>query len=91
MKDRAFMLGWLTPVLALLALVVASLAARGAQAVEITWKLSDQEQQQLVSLLDMAAKAGGVRAAPGVTYFVQKLQAAQTKIEPVKPVVPEKK
>jgi hypothetical protein len=55
------------------------------------WKLSDQEQQRLIGLLDMAAKAGGVRAAPGVTYFVQKLQAAQTKIEPVKPAAPEKK
>jgi hypothetical protein len=79
MNDRAFIWGWLTPVLALLAIIVASLSARAA---EVTIKLSDQEQQQLIGLLDMAAKAGGLRAAPGVTYFAQKLQAAQTPAKP---------
>jgi hypothetical protein len=83
-------IGWIMALVCLFALAIV-LSAKGARAVEITWKLSDQEQQQLIGLLDMAAKAGGVRAAPGVTYFVQKLQSAQTKIEPVKPVEPQKK
>jgi hypothetical protein len=71
--DREMKAGWTIAIMGLLLALMAAITAKGA---EVTLKLSDQEQQQLIGLLDMAAKAGGLRAAPGVTYFVQKLQTA---------------
>lgn len=66
--------------------------ATPAAAKDIDWKLTDIEQQQLLALLDLAAKQGGVNAANAVAYFANKLrnagQPSATQIAPAKPETP---
>lgn len=54
------------------------LLGRHAHAADVTLKLNDQQQQALLALLDLAAKSGGARAAPAVSYFMQQLSAPET-------------
>jgi hypothetical protein len=55
---------------------IALLVSAPAAAKDIDWKLTDVEQQQLMALLDLAAKQGGVQAANAVAYFANKLRNA---------------
>jgi hypothetical protein len=48
---------------------------------EISLDLSEQEQRELVNLLDIAVKAGGLGVAQNAVYFLNKLKAAP-KAEP---------
>ena len=60
-----------------------------ASAKELEWKLTDIEQQQLLALLDLAAKQGGVQASNAVAYFANKLRQPPptgTQTAPTKPM-----
>jgi hypothetical protein len=50
------------------------LLANHAQAKEVTVTFNDSEVQALLTLLDLAAKGGGIRAAAPVAHFAKKLQ-----------------
>lgn len=56
--------------------------ARHAYAADVTIKLNDQQQQALLTLLDLAAKSGGARVAPAVSYFLQQLATPATPAAP---------
>lgn len=56
------------------ALVLASVSF----AREVTITLTDQEQQELINLLDLAVRSSGLQVANSALLFVQKIQDAQT-------------
>ena len=56
--------------------VLALFLATSAQAKDITITLNDEEQKNLIALLDLATKGGGVRAAEAVASMVKKLNEA---------------
>lgn len=72
-----------------IALVALALTfATPTMAKDIDWKLTDIEQQQLLALLDLAAKQGGVQASNAVAYFANKLRqppAEKPRVESPKP------
>jgi hypothetical protein len=72
-------------------MAVLAMTALPASAKDLTITLTDQEQQQLFAILDLAAKQGGVQASVAIAYFVQKLrpppvtQGPSSQPQPVKP------
>lgn len=58
------------------------LLATPAFAADLTIKLNDTEQKQLIAILDSAAKCGGVQMAVPIALFIQKMQQAANPTPP---------
>lgn len=61
-----------------IALGFALILASVSFAREVTITLTDQEQQELINLLDLAVRSSGLQVANSALLFVQKIQDAQT-------------
>ncbi len=68
------------------------MSASVARAKDVTITLTDQEQQVLLNLLDMAVKQGGLRVAGNAAYFTNKINPSAAQSEQAKsPLVPDAK